>query len=153
MKTFPLISILFVLIFFLSGCNRASISGLVPVEGIVKYKDIPIDGATVVFIPSQNTEETRLATTITEPNGTFKMMTLDGTGVLPGSYNVTFSKKTTTGGLSMEEVDHLTATGQPVPKPVTTYHLPKKYGIPETSGFTIEIPKTGKKNIVFELND
>ncbi|MDR1962612.1 MAG: carboxypeptidase-like regulatory domain-containing protein [Planctomycetaceae bacterium] len=93
MKTFKLFLILFALIFFHSGCNRTSLSGLVPVEGIVKYNGVPIGGATVVLVPFQSTEESRLATAITEPNGTFKMMTLDGIGALPGSYSVTFSKK------------------------------------------------------------
>jgi 5-hydroxyisourate hydrolase-like protein (transthyretin family) len=153
MKTFQLFLILFISIFILSGCNRSSISGLVPVEGTVKYNNIPIGGATVVLVPLQNTVESRFATAITEPDGTFKMMTLDGTGALPGSYHVTFSKKTTTGGLSMEEEDRLIASGQPIPKPATTCHIPKKYEMPETSCFTIEISKDGKKNIVFELND
>ncbi|MDR2704679.1 MAG: hypothetical protein LBC02_02765 [Planctomycetaceae bacterium] len=153
MKKFQLFLILFVSIFFLSGCNHTSISGLVPAEGIVKYNGTPISGVTIVFIPIQSTKESRFATAITEDNGTFKMLTLNGTGVLPGSYCVTFSKKTITGALSMEEQDHLMALGQPIPKSVTTYDIPLKYGIPETSGFKIEISENGKKNILFELKD
>ncbi|MDR3196998.1 MAG: hypothetical protein LBU34_03925, partial [Planctomycetaceae bacterium] len=81
MKTFQLFLILFVLIFFLSGCNRTDISGLVSAEGIVKYNGTLISGVTIVFVPVQSTKESRLATAITENNGTFKMLTLDRTGI------------------------------------------------------------------------
>jgi hypothetical protein len=127
----------------ISGCSGVSgISGTVPVSGKVTYKDQAVAGATVSFLGAG---EARPATAITAPDGTYKLMTLDAVGAMPGQYTVVVEKTEIppelTKSQSMEEA---AAQGnQPLPQPKKL--LPAKYGDPAKTPLKFEV-KTGQAN-------
>jgi hypothetical protein len=70
-----------------SGCGNR----LVPVEGVVTLDGKPVEGATVMFVPTEGSG--RPATGATESDGSFRLKSFDsGDGILPGNYKVTVSK-------------------------------------------------------------
>lgn len=104
------------------GCTGNS--GLVPVSGKVTYKNEPVSGATIVFMGDENT---RPATAISGPDGSYSLMTLDASGAMPGKYSVVVSKTETPDmgePLSMEEA----AKPENRIPPGIKQLLPAKYG-------------------------
>lgn len=146
----PLFSIVSCLILF-SGCSSTSVSGLAPAEGKVLLDGNPLGEVNIVFMPVAGSSSDRYATTVSKSDGTFRMNTSNSPGVLPGKYSITFSKKILTPKVSLEEELILTEEGKPIPDPDVEYIVPAKYEKAETSGFTIEIDASGKKDILFEL--
>jgi len=123
-----------------AGCTHSS--GLVPVSGKVTYKGQPVAGATIVFMGG---ESTRPATAVSQPDGSYSLMTLDAKGVVPGEYMVVVTKTdappVTAEPPSMEEAAK-SANRPPLPPKEL---LPSKYGDPTKTPLKFEV-KPGQKN-------
>src|SRR5438477_4354898 len=113
-----------VLVCLSAGCWQGNSLGTVPVSGKVTYKDQPVEGATVSFIPDG---DGRPATAITGPDGAYTLTTLNWQGAVPGQYTVVVRKTdiapASTQPVSMEEALKLNNKPPPPPKEL----LPVKY--------------------------
>src|SRR5438477_9396857 len=93
-----------VLVCLSAGCWQGNSLGTVLVSGKVTYKDQPVEGATVSFIPEG---DSRPATAITAADGSYHLTTLDSAGAIPGQYIVVVRKTDipleSTKPVSMEE--------------------------------------------------
>ncbi|MDR1925799.1 MAG: hypothetical protein LBQ66_15645 [Planctomycetaceae bacterium] len=148
MKRILLICIVVCLLF---GCDRASISGLVPVSGKVLLDDKPIGGVSIVFTPQANSTSDRVASAVTQNDGTFVLNTLGYKGGLPGNYNVILSKETLISKVSPEEEAKMQEQGKEIPEPEHVYHIPQSYQNAATSGITITISEKGNKGVIIKL--
>ena len=87
-------------VFVLQGCGSGETARTVPtvpVTGSVTYAGKPVEGATVVFSPSQTGPAFFPAQAITNAEGKFELRTsfgatTDALGAVPGGYNVTIVK-------------------------------------------------------------
>jgi hypothetical protein len=82
----------------LAGCTGGDKLPTVPVTGTVTYNGAPLEGATVSFLPKDQSEGARGASGTTDAQGKFKLETfLAGNkmvaGALVGEYAVTVSKR------------------------------------------------------------
>lgn len=145
-----------VLLFSAGGCGSGGASlPTVDAGGSVTLAGTPVEGATVVFSPTETGG--RAATAQTDSTGAFVLSTLrPEDGALAGSYRVMIHKITTTGGMSPEEYEKhyeaITAGKMKVPKETTTNELPEVYRAVETTPLSATV-KTGEANeFVFELS-
>ena len=135
------------------------ISGLVEVKGTVTYKGAPLDGATVSFAPTAFEPGTRASVALTEPDGTFVLLTQGQRGILPGNYDVTVVKRTipkvSEAIRSSEDLEaYMEKHGRapPVAREEIKDLVPKKYGDAATSGLSYSVKK-GMPPIEIELKD
>ncbi len=137
------------------GCSReASIPGTVPVTGIVKYKGAPLEGATVVFSPADQTSG-RAASGKTDAGGKFTLSTLKpGDGALPGEYSVAVTKMETEGKpLTDEEArQYYNKYQKPPPAPKSKSAIPEKYSVAATSGLKATVKKGDKNEFSFDCD-
>jgi len=130
--------------FFSSGCgNTPEGPNTVPVSGTVTYQGQPLDGANVVFYPTDGST-TLASQAVTDASGRFELTTHIGVGkfkpgIVPGKYAVAITKLDTAGISST-----LTA-----PKDL----LPKKYGDPKTSGLAAEVDAQQENDVTFALGN
>jgi hypothetical protein len=126
----------------LYGCSRsASELHVVPVTGQVTYDGRPIEGANVIFSPLDG-GQTLASQSVTDQEGRFEMRTHTAggkfeSGIAPGKYAVAITKLDTSA---------ISTTLAP-PKDV----LPRKYGNPQTSGFTAEVAVGNENDFEFAL--
>ncbi len=83
---------LFALLASLSGCQGPAAPKLLAVHGQAKYKQRPLSGATICFIPdiTKGNRDGLQATGQTAEDGSFTLQTYPhGDGVMPGFYKVT----------------------------------------------------------------
>lgn len=121
---------------------------VVPAQGVVTYQGKPVEGATVVLSPVAAGGPAYDAAAMTNSDGQFELSAFQpDPGAVPGKYKVAISKvegpAASTKPLGHDEI--APNLGK------TKYLVPQKYGNPETSGLTIEIPDEGKTDIKFEL--
>ena len=135
-----------ILALFVCGCGKGNPLGTVPASGKVTYRGQPVEGATVSFLPEG---DLRPATAITAADGSFRLLTLDAEGAMPGRYTALVRKMEIppepTQGTSMEDALKLNARQPPAPKSL----LPAKYGDASKSPLRFEV-KPGTLNH-FEL--
>lgn len=118
-----------------SGCGKAT-PAVFPVTGIVTYQDQPVEGAQVMFTPTNG----RAAEGTTDAQGKFSLTTFSaGDGALEGQHRVTIVK--------MVKQD----AGDPYS--VTKNVLPARYADPAQSPLVEEIANPGRKEISFILTD
>jgi hypothetical protein len=136
----------FLLVTVTLGCNSsADREKVVPVSGTVTYQGKPLEGFRVTFMPSDGR---RPAIGLTDAAGKFALGTNDvGDGAVVGTHKVAFVWAPPVSGEPGQE----TVTDNPanLPKPKT--RLPDKYGDPEKSGITQEVPPRGISGLKFEL--
>jgi hypothetical protein len=117
----------------------------VPVVGVVKYKQQPVEGAVVVFNPQGHPHA---AIGRTDADGRFELMTFEpGDGAVAGEYLVSISKIEAAPVVAQATDDAPTIS---VPeKPL----LPDVYADPQTSGFkqTIMVGREGE--LTFDLKE
>lgn len=148
----PLLAIVSTMIF---GCGSGGSSlPTVGVRGTVSLNSQPVEGATVVFGPSDVAGRT--ATGITDSSGRFYLTTMrPGDGALVGNYKVTVHKLSTTGGMSQEEYEKnyeaLTTGKMQVPPVVTENALPEIYRSADTTPLVVDVKDTGGNQFSFEL--
>ena len=114
----------------LSGCQGPAPPKLVPVGGQVKYKQRPLSGATICFIPdiTKGNRDGLQATGQTTPDGSFTLQTYPhGDGVMAGFYKVTC---TVFGGVA----------------------VPQKYRNATQTPLAVEV-KEGNDHLLFNLTD
>jgi hypothetical protein len=153
MKTQLCLAIAFLLAALAAGCSRSTRPPTYPVSGTVTMKGQPLEGATVVFVPSAGAAH-EPATGITDAAGKFKLSTfIADDGAQDGDYRIKVSKfnikKPTKEELeryiSLEEEQKM-QFGEDVPTPPARNILPPKYANESTSGFTFSVKK--EKNTV-----
>lgn len=118
---------------------------VVDVEGVVTYQNQPVEGATVVFAP---TDGKHAASGLTDSSGRFTVSAFPNSeGAVPGSYKVTVTKLETPTGAEGGGDGHSESAA--VPKNL----LPTKYA--ETAGtpLTADVPASGKTDFQFDLTD
>ncbi len=115
----------------LVGCQGPPPPKLAPVRGQVKFKQKPLVGATVCFVPDFNkgNRNGQQATGQTDKDGSFTLETYPhGQGVMPGFYRVTCI---VFGGVA----------------------VPQKYRNAMNTPLIIEVSDQGNENLVFNLTD
>ncbi|MDR2168759.1 MAG: carboxypeptidase-like regulatory domain-containing protein [Planctomycetaceae bacterium] len=142
MKVFQFVLVLSCCL-FLGGCSKG-LQGLTPCSGTLTQDGKPVEGVTVTFIPDSTDPQARGASAQTDANGNFNAKTLQWNGILPGQYKIILSKRITKVEPGQEAVDDNYKT-------VTYVEQMGKYANPEKSELTIEIKKTGNKNIKLEI--
>ncbi|MCC9606802.1 carboxypeptidase-like regulatory domain-containing protein [Blastopirellula sp. JC732] len=143
---------LFLLLSVIGGCG--SDAGMLKTEyvaGIVTLDGAPVQGATVMFSPTTKEVGTP-ANGFTNAAGRYELtVVMPGAGMsapinggtLSGEYMVSIAKST---------AEETPEDGPVAPKmPKLTYHVPKKYSNPRTSGLTATV-SAGKNDIPFELS-
>jgi hypothetical protein len=115
----------------------------------VTHKGQAVEGATISFIGQGNA---RSASAVSASDGTYKLMTLDQEGAMPGEYVVTVTKTEmpadATAVISMEEAEKANAKPLAQPKEL----LPAKYGDPLKTTLKFQV-KEGPNTIDLELTD
>jgi hypothetical protein len=77
-----------------SGCGESGPT-LVPVNGTVTLNGKPLEGAEIAFIPDPGNKAGLPALDVTGPEGNYKAMSLNRSGVVPGKYKVIITKMPT----------------------------------------------------------
>jgi hypothetical protein len=121
------------------GCSPSAGPKQAAVSGRATYRGHPLAGGTVVFAPDADRGNAGpLARAVIEPDGTFRLHTPNGPGVLPGWYRVSVAEPPA------------------VPAPNGVYfnaspwaYFPPHFRRPDLSGLSREV-KLGQEN-VFEL--
>jgi hypothetical protein len=139
---------------FALGCGGVT-SKTVPVEGIVTYEGVPVDGATVVFHSKSTASDAHDATGRTGSDGIFHLTTFNqGDGALPGEYDVSISKKPALiedeggggGGMSVADRARMGAQmmqqqkDKPQAKKAKREELPASYADAKSSGLRAKVP-------------
>jgi hypothetical protein len=116
------------LLALVSGACGPDGSGLVPVEGVLRYNDQPLAGAEIVFHPVSEGPGW-MPVAVTGPDGSFRPATREpGDGIPPGRYRLTVVWRPDDG--TADEPPNL---------------LPPRYARPDTSGLDVEVgPETGR---------
>ncbi|MDR2755619.1 MAG: carboxypeptidase-like regulatory domain-containing protein [Planctomycetaceae bacterium] len=149
MKKIHVILILF-LFLFVVGCSGGSFRVEV-VEGTVTLDGIPLEGATLTFIPSDSNIG-KSAYARTDMQGTFKLTAVQGgtsgAGTMVGHYRVAISKDVPSREPTAKEI---TDQERGISPDIPILHIiPEKYNDAQTSGLTAEVVK-GKNIFNFDL--
>jgi len=114
-----------------AGCG-ASGPETAPVSGTVTLDGSPVDGAAVVFVPAGGG---RPASATTDPSGNF---TLEAN---VGRNAVTVSKTKPIGDVPVEEGAEPELMPDDSEEVEVEYLVPMKYGLPSTSGLSVDVQK------------
>lgn len=151
------LALLFATLPCLSGCQRGPARPkTVPVNVAVSYRNQPVSGATVTFLPVGGP---RGAVGRTNAQGQAKLMTFAaGDGAMPGSYRVTIDKlldEAGPSGTSQEEYEKFWAAQKkgPVGLPPLKCELPWRYGQVEKTELKADVQEQGKNDFRFDLVD
>ena len=134
----------------LYGCGPANPYGTVVVTGTVTVDGEPMEGVTISFVPSGDGMS---AFGLTDVSGNYRLTTAGapfGTGAVPGTYSVTFTKLEPVPVTSMADIQS-TAGGQlRMSQPV--HLIPQRYSTPATAGFDpVEVVARGRNHFEFNL--
>jgi hypothetical protein len=155
MKNYLFIVLFFITLFLNAGCHRSGLSGLVVWNGKVTLDTVPVEGATVTFIPnvenSTGENKQRNAFSVTDSAGRFTMTTLkENDGVYSGSYWVIVAKYEQSGELvKTGKVDP--ETGKDIMFEKSVNRLPAIYENYQKSQLRVTVPDSGIRDIVLEL--
>jgi hypothetical protein len=121
----------------------------VAAEGIVKYSGDPLAGATIVFVP--DAPDGVAASAVTDSAGRFQLMAFPPQrGAVPGQYKVLLTKIEP---VPIEKPAGAPAAAHSSPGTAPPSHLlPDKYGNPQSSGMSADIPPEGKKDFLITIN-
>jgi len=150
-------TVLFAVLAALAGCQRGSARPpTVPVKVDVSYRNRPVSGATVTFLPVGGP---RGAVGRTNAKGRALLRTFAADdGALPGRYRVTIDKFVDASGpadASQEEYEKFWAAQKqgPAGLPPLKCELPWKYGQVEKTGLTADVQERGENTFRFDLVD
>lgn len=123
---------------------RIEIEKVVPVSGTLTYRGQPAEQYEVTFYP---TDARRAAVGLTDAKGQFKLGTNGiGDGAPPGMNRIGVSYLTVSADDVTGSSDGRTYLRQPKVK------IPAKFGNPETSGLTQDVPSSGLPDLKLDLN-
>lgn len=123
----------------LPGCGGSG-PRIVPVKGVVTFKDKPIGKINVMFVPVGS--EGRIAEGTSDSDGNFQLQTMEpGDGALMGDYKVSFKYVSDT----IPDMPGFAGGVKPEPSP-----LPAKYEDENRSGFTATV-KDSDNEFKFDL--
>jgi hypothetical protein len=134
----------------LSGCGsgvemKPTLERVAPVSGTLTYKGQPLESYQVIFLP---TDGRRPGVGVTDAAGKFKLGTNDvGDGAPLGANKVSlaFASPSSDDSASASPID------DPALLPKPKISIPSKYGNPETSGLTQEVPSGGLSDLKLDL--
>jgi len=126
------------------GCGNPH--GTASASGTVLYKNAPVDGATVNFLPRDDSPTAKPGHGKTDSRGRFTLATYftpddQPAGALPGEYAVTITK-----------IDEPQGAYDPHKDPPLKNHLPTKYASPQRSPLKATI-QPGSNQLEFKLED
>jgi hypothetical protein len=136
---------------FMAGCGgppgpKADIERVVPVSGTLTYKGAPLDSYQVSFRP---TDGRRPAVGVTDAQGKFTLGTNEaGDGAPPGMCKVAV---VWVAPPSTDPPGQETVIDDPALLPKPSVQIPPKYGNPETSGLTQDVPESGITDLKIDL--
>ncbi len=142
---------LLLLVVVVAGCDStvgpvADIEKVAPVSGTLTYKGKAIEGYQVTLYPADGR---RVATGVTDAQGKFTMGTnRPGDGAPPGIHKVSVMW---VGPGSTDAAGQEQIIDNPALLPKPPVKLPAKYGNPDTSALTQEVPKEGLKDLAIDL--
>ena len=113
---------------------------VVPVAGVVKYKDAPVADADLVFYP----ENGPVGIGKTDAKGAFRITTNGKAGGVPGKHRVTVASK--------QEAAAPPSDGRAF-EFTSKSTLPKKYMSQADTNLVVEITGTGNKDLKLDLTD
>ncbi|MDR1382513.1 MAG: hypothetical protein LBJ67_01500 [Planctomycetaceae bacterium] len=128
------------------SCKQDGIKGLVPCSGVVLKNGQSVEEVSITFIPIDATSESKTANGRTNVNGQFTATTQKWNGILPGKYKITLTKRIPQVNPGQESVPESYRT-------VTHVEQMGKYAKADQSGLTIEIPKSGDKDLKIEIQE
>jgi hypothetical protein len=129
----------------IAGCGKSDAPELAEARGTVTYKDQPLEGASVVFIPASGPA----AYGTTDADGKFTWMTRGESGAMvgPGKVVITATEMLD----EPKEEEDLTEADL---KKMSQSRIPLRYSVAETSGLTATIEVDAEKNeFPFTLTD
>lgn len=131
----------------LAGCGtpqpRIEIEKVVPVSGTLTYQGQPLEQYEVTFYP---TDGRRAAVGLTDAAGQFKLGTNKiGDGAPPGMNKIGVNYLSVSADDLAGSSDGRTYLRQP------KFKIPAKYGNPETSGLTQDVPSGGLPDLKLDL--
>ena len=142
----------------LAGCGGgvSDRPAIVPVSGVVKFKGVPQEGATVTFSTASSP---RTSIGVCNAAGEYKLSTFDtDDGAVAGSNVVTITKKVTPDDAPMNPEDYMKKmqaggnSGAPPTKDLANM-LPAKYANPAESGLKRDVI-AGESNVfTFDLTE
>ncbi|MDO5582290.1 MAG: carboxypeptidase-like regulatory domain-containing protein [Planctomycetia bacterium] len=148
------IALFFLGFIVIAGCGEGG-PKTYNVSGTVFYKDQPVDGAMVVFSPSDGGLN---AVGTTDAAGKFVLRAAQGSkswqGTVPGNYEIGITKRINTAPVpAKEEMEAARAAGEDLARKYPVVYkdlIPVKYNNPSESGLTATV-EAGKEN-TFEFN-
>jgi len=152
----------------LAGCGGGDRPALAPASGIVKLDGVPVEGATVTFLPA---EVGRHGSGLTDAAARYEIKTYeDAAGAIVGDHKVAVMKISGPGASALQGdapppsadvsgeddgSDGLSQVGAPgtgnSEEPETTYDVPQKYINPDESGLTLTVPSEGSDGLNLDL--
>ena len=128
------------------GCGPSG-PAMLPVSGVVTLDGDPVEGAGVMFSPSQGG---RPAMGTTNAAGEFELTTIEpGDGALVGEHKVTIVKSITTG----VEPDRDGLSGEVQRGGIKTeWIIPERYSKPDESGLTTQVGSELSQPVRFDLS-
>lgn len=144
----------------LLGCTSGAVAPpTYRVEGVVTYDGSPVEGATVIFYPTD--PKCLSASGVTDPGGNFEVTTyvsqgLDARGAMAGEYKITVTKldssstapPPTTGLPTPEQMISSTKLKMTAPESL----LPEIYSKPTTSGLEVKVGESNEP-LLLQLRD
>jgi hypothetical protein len=136
-----------------AGEKRWERPKVVRASGVVRYQGKPLEGAQVTFT---HTTTTISALGHTDAEGRFTLTTFElDDGAVPGKHQVAVSKVQLVGRAAASTDRAVREKTVPVRRasapPEWRWLIPTRYGNPDTSGLTAEVPESGTTEIVLEL--
>jgi hypothetical protein len=154
--SFRCVLLLSISLLMVTGCNRGGASDfdLYPAQGTVTYKNAPLAGATVVFVPDSGPT----ASGMTDSSGVFKLSSGGRPGAAVGKSKVTVTKgdpnAASKAAGQMKPEDMMKVQKGEVAAPETKSGVPAAYGSPSTTPLDATVLPDGNKNkFQFDLVD
>jgi hypothetical protein len=127
-----------------AGCSGGH--GTASISGTVRYKDQPVEGATIIFHPQGDAATSKPAQGKSDSGGKFSVTTYFGpadqaSGAMPGDYKVTVTK-----------IDEPQGAFDPHKDPPPKNHLPVKYMTPAKTPLNVTI-KSSVNDVELKLQD
>lgn len=125
------------------GCNPAPTGpATVPVTGEVMLDGIPVEGALVLFFPTDKSAGIKTSSAETDAEGKFTLSThVDGATYKPGAQVARYQ-------VAVEKRDQSAPLDPTIPP---KHLLPQRYRDPNTSGLEADVQPQGENRFVFAL--